>query len=98
MEQYLGRQLTSDEIIHHINGDASDNRIENLEIMSRACHNACHFTGSKSPNSVLTEEDVTIIRYCLAKGVSGDKLAETFGVTPKLISNIKLKRAWKHVK
>ena len=42
MEQYINRSLRSDEHIHHINGIKTDNRIENLEIVSNSSHQYRH--------------------------------------------------------
>lgn len=41
MEAYLGRYLCEDEVVHHINHDRADNRIENLQVMTK--HEHCVF-------------------------------------------------------
>ncbi len=40
MEKHLGRKLKTTEFVLHKNGDIFDDRIENLEIMSRAEHSS----------------------------------------------------------
>lgn len=42
MEAHLGRLLTKDEVVHHINGNKKDNRIENLEVMNSREHLSRH--------------------------------------------------------
>lgn len=42
MEQFLGRRLSDDEVVHHKNHIRTDNRIENLEVMTFKEHANLH--------------------------------------------------------
>jgi hypothetical protein len=56
MEYYLDRLLGKDDIVHHKDGDRLNNRLENLELMSRSGHTAHH---SPDPETV-----ILICDYC----------------------------------
>ena len=42
MERHIGRYLADGEVVHHINRDPSDNRLENLQLMDEAEHRRMH--------------------------------------------------------
>lgn len=48
MEEHLGRKLNRYEVVHHINGNKMDNRLENLELMSLSEHSRKEMIGNKN--------------------------------------------------
>jgi len=42
MERHLGRPIAPGEVVHHKNDDRTDNRLENLELMTISQHMALH--------------------------------------------------------
>lgn len=70
MEQHLGRKLTKQELVHHINGNTLDNRIDNLEITSRSRHAQEHI--KKGELYTLTRQDNHIGGQVFAKKIIGN--------------------------
>lgn len=83
-------------VINHINGNKTDNHIENLEAITLQ-ENIQHAketglmnprTGLDHPNGKLSDEDVAKILIMGASGFPQKEIAEQFGVRPNQISRI----------
>lgn len=92
MEKQLGRYLTRDEDVHHINGDKTDNRTENLMVMNKSDHGRFHANdrvknGTHNNFIFTTKEDV---KSAIKKGGTVDEMAERLNmVKVTLYRNIK---------
>ena len=86
METYLDRELTFNEIVHHKNGDIHDNRLENLEVMTRAEHKIQHDSIGKKTRFqkvfVFTKKELKKLRE---EGLSGYKIAKRYKCTQPTI-------------
>lgn len=68
MEAHIGRKLSRNEIVHHKNGDKHDNRLENLEVVSRSEHAKMHAIAGDIRPPVPSEE----LKKRLKKAMTGE--------------------------
>lgn len=105
MERHLGRTLGPNEVVHHINHDKTDNRIENLVVLTRAEHIKEHlddiqkaFKAVVKPRpQKLSSDKVIEIRRRSAAGESRASIARDFDVTPTMVSYIVRRKNWSHI-
>lgn len=108
-ETFIG-PIDSEMVVNHINGVKHDNRLCNLEIVTRSYNtahsyrvlgrkgsSACHI-GENNPNATFTANDVRTIRARVASGEVGARIAREYGVSAPCINRMVSGKSWAHVK
>lgn len=90
--------------INHINGIKTDNRIENLELVTPS-QNTLHAyalrltsaVGTRNGRAKLADADVISIRDRASKGETFVSISRDFPVSARTISDVVSRRIWSHV-
>jgi len=90
-EQKIGRMLVSGELVHHVNGDKTDNRIENLNVVPSIAH---HWAEHRKPgNKRRLPGEINTLALCECGCRTLFRLYDSGGRPRKFVSGHNLKRA-----
>lgn len=93
--KHLKRLLTSDEIVHHINGNKSDNRLKNLDILTLPEHYVVTRTGAIKRRNPLREFLSSIEEWhSLLLGFFSPATGQKFWKESDRLKDIVYKDAW----
>lgn len=97
-------KLSHHKDVNHIDGNKSNNNLQNLEWVTRSENNKHAYKlglkckkGEKHHSNKLKNKDILKIRKLLIKGIKQTIIAKEFNVDQSTISYIKRNKTWSHI-
>ena len=85
MESYLGRYLTKDEVVHHKSEIKTDNRITNLQVMTKSDHRKLHMINPYNSGVVKHQDKLNEIIHLRKSGLYASEIAERLNIPRRSI-------------